>query len=56
MTECKGSRDRIPRCYSLRSGNFGIHLKRAGWDENGIPAQKTLNKLDLDFVSLSEIS
>jgi aldehyde:ferredoxin oxidoreductase len=31
----------LPKYYKLR-----------GWDENGVPTQKTLNKLDLDFVDL----
>ena len=34
----------LPRYYKLR-----------GWDENGMPTQKTLNKLDLGFVNLSEL-
>ena len=34
----------LPRYYKLR-----------GWDENGMPTQKTLNKLDLDFVDLPEL-
>jgi len=34
----------LPKYYQLR-----------GWDENGIPTQKTLNKLNLDFVDLSQL-
>ncbi len=34
----------VPIYYSLR-----------GWDKNGIPKEKTLRKLDLDFIDLKEI-
>ncbi len=34
----------LPKYYKLR-----------GWDKNGIPTQKTLDKLDLDFVDLSQL-
>jgi aldehyde:ferredoxin oxidoreductase len=35
----------LPKYYKLR-----------GWDKNGIPTQKTLDKLDLDFVDLSQLN
>ncbi len=34
----------LPKYYKLR-----------GWDKNGIPTQKTIDKLDLDFIDLSKI-
>ncbi|MBW1785119.1 MAG: aldehyde ferredoxin oxidoreductase family protein [Deltaproteobacteria bacterium] len=35
----------LPKYYKLR-----------GWDENGVPTQKTLKKLGLDFVDLSRLN
>lgn len=32
------------------------YYKIRGWDENGVPTQKTLDKLGLDFVDLSRLS
>jgi aldehyde:ferredoxin oxidoreductase len=37
-------KEMLPAYYNLR-----------GWDENGIPSQKTLDKLDLNFVDRSRL-
>jgi len=36
--------------HSNSGGNFGIHLKKAGWDGKGVPTKRTLKRLDLEDI------